>query len=82
MADRKIPLNQLAEMVGISNVNLSNIKTGKIYESIKSDVGNAAMVVGGQSTGRVGVIVKREVNQCSFEIVHNKDTAGKMFTIL
>lgn len=30
MADRKVSLNQLAEMVGISNVNLSNIKTGKI----------------------------------------------------
>ena len=30
MADRKIQLNQLAEKVGISNVNLSNIKTGKI----------------------------------------------------
>ena len=30
MADRKIPLNQLAREVGISNVNLSNIKTGKI----------------------------------------------------
>ncbi|MCI2074645.1 MAG: helix-turn-helix transcriptional regulator [Candidatus Methanomethylophilus sp.] len=30
MADRKISLNQLAKMVGISNVNLSNIKTGKI----------------------------------------------------
>ncbi len=30
MADRKIQLNQLAELVGISNVNLSNIKTGKI----------------------------------------------------
>ncbi len=30
MADRKVTLNQLAEMVGISNVNLSNIKTGKI----------------------------------------------------
>ena len=30
MADRKITLNQLAELVGISNVNLSNIKTGKI----------------------------------------------------
>ncbi len=29
MADRKISLNQLAEQVGISNVNLSNIKTGK-----------------------------------------------------
>lgn len=30
MADRKVSLNELAEMVGISNVNLSNIKTGKI----------------------------------------------------
>ena len=30
MADRKISLNDLAEKVGISNVNLSNIKTGKI----------------------------------------------------
>ena len=30
MADRKISLNQLAERVGISNVNLSKIKTGKV----------------------------------------------------
>ena len=30
MADRKISLNDLAEKVGIANVNLSNIKTGKI----------------------------------------------------
>jgi len=30
MADRKISLNELAGKVGISNVNLSNIKTGKI----------------------------------------------------
>ena len=30
MADRKISLNYLAEQVGISNVNLSKIKTGKI----------------------------------------------------
>lgn len=30
MADRKISLNELAAQVGISNVNLSNIKTGKI----------------------------------------------------
>jgi putative transcriptional regulator len=30
MADRKISLNDLADRVGISNVNLSNIKTGKI----------------------------------------------------
>ncbi len=30
MADRKISLNDLAEKVGISNVNLSKIKTGKV----------------------------------------------------
>lgn len=30
MADRKISLNELARQVGIANVNLSKIKTGKI----------------------------------------------------
>ena len=30
MADRKVSLNELAERVGIANVNLSNFKTGKI----------------------------------------------------
>lgn len=30
MADRKISLQELAEEVEISNVNLSNIKTGKV----------------------------------------------------
>jgi len=30
MADRKMSLNDLAERVGISNVNLSQLKTGKV----------------------------------------------------
>jgi len=30
MADRKISLNDLADKVGIANVNLSKIKTGKV----------------------------------------------------
>ena len=30
MADRKMSLNELAARVGISNVNLSNLKTGKV----------------------------------------------------
>jgi putative transcriptional regulator len=30
MADRKISLNDLSEKVGISVVNLSNLKTGKV----------------------------------------------------
>ena len=30
MADRKISLNELSEKVGIANVNLSKIKTGRV----------------------------------------------------
>lgn len=30
MADRKMSLNELSERVGVSNVNLSKIKTGRI----------------------------------------------------
>ncbi len=30
MADRKMSLNELSERVGVSNVNLSKIKTGKV----------------------------------------------------
>ncbi len=30
MADRKISLNDLSERIGISIVNLSNLKTGKV----------------------------------------------------
>lgn len=30
MADRKISLNELSKRVGISTVNLSNLKTGKV----------------------------------------------------
>lgn len=30
LADRKMALGELAEIVGISNVNLSNLKTGKV----------------------------------------------------
>jgi putative transcriptional regulator len=30
LADRKMQLNDLAEKVGISNANMSNLKTGKV----------------------------------------------------
>ena len=30
MADRKMSLNELSKEVGISNLNLSNLKTGKV----------------------------------------------------
>ena len=40
MADRKMSLNELAEKVGLTNVNLSNLKTGKMkgirFETLNS----------------------------------------------
>ena len=30
LADRKMQLNELSELVGVSVVNLSNLKTGKV----------------------------------------------------
>ncbi|KJR44913.1 Transcriptional regulator, Cro/CI family [Desulfosporosinus sp. I2] len=30
LVERKIKLNELAEAIGITNVNLSNLKTGKV----------------------------------------------------
>ena len=30
MADRKISLNELSEIVGVANVNLSKLKNGKV----------------------------------------------------
>ena len=40
MADRKMSLNELAEKVGMTNVNLSNLKNGKMkgikFETMES----------------------------------------------
>ena len=40
MADRKISLNELADKIGMTNVNLSNLKTGKMkgirFETLES----------------------------------------------
>ena len=57
-----------------------NLETGKIEDFVKFEVGNTAMMTGGNGMGRVGVIVKREVHPGSFEIVHIKDAKGNTFT--
>ncbi|WP_294465201.1 helix-turn-helix transcriptional regulator [uncultured Anaerofustis sp.] len=48
MADRKISLGELADKVGISNVNLSNIKRGKISAIRFSTLNSICEVLGCQ----------------------------------
>ena len=52
MADRKISLNELAGRVGISNVNLSRIKTGRI-SAIRFSTLNAICEVLGCQAGDI-----------------------------
>jgi small subunit ribosomal protein S4e len=56
-----------------------DIKTGKITDFIKFDVGNLVMCTGGANTGRVGVVVHKERHPGSFDIVHVKDKADNQF---
>jgi len=56
-----------------------NVDTGKTLEVIKFDVGNVAMLNGGQNIGRVGVITARERHLGAFDIVHLKDAKGQTF---
>ncbi|PVU98568.1 hypothetical protein BB559_001464 [Furculomyces boomerangus] len=56
-----------------------DIETGKIVDHVKMEVGNVAMVTGGRSMGRVGVITHRERHHGGFDIVNLKDSTGHTF---
>jgi small subunit ribosomal protein S4e len=53
--------------------------TNKIVEFYKFQLGQVAIVTGGNNVGRVGVIVNRERHIGSFEIIHLKDKNGAEF---
>jgi small subunit ribosomal protein S4e len=55
------------------------IKTGKIVDFIKFDIGNTCIITRGANAGRVGVLQSREKHPGSFEIAHLKDKRGKVF---
>lgn len=56
-----------------------DIETGKIVDFIKFENGNLAMVTGGHSVGRVGVITHREKHPGHYEIIHLRDKLGRTF---
>lgn len=50
-----------------------------ILDYVKFEVGNVAMISGGNNIGRVGVITNRDKKPGSWEIVHLKDAVGHTF---
>ena len=56
-----------------------DLATGKILDFVKFEIGNVAMVTGGHSVGRVGVITSREKHAGHYEIIHLRDKLGRVF---
>jgi len=56
-----------------------DLKTGRITQHLKFEVGNMAMVTKGANVGRVGVIQTKERHPGSFDIVHLQDKKGNQF---
>jgi len=56
-----------------------DLKTGRITQFLKFDVGNLAMVTRGANVGRIAVIVNKEKHPGSHDIVHLKDRRGNEF---
>jgi len=55
------------------------LSTGKALDFTKFDLGNVAMITGGHSAGRVGVITHIEKHPGRYEIIHLKDKLGRPF---
>jgi small subunit ribosomal protein S4e len=56
-----------------------DLKTGKIVDHVKFDLGHLAIITKGANVGRVGVIVARDRHVAASDIVHLKDRRGHTF---
>lgn len=57
-----------------------NLATGKMdSQFLRFAIGNMAMVTGGHSFGRIGLIMRRESHPGSYDIIHLQDRTGKSF---
>jgi len=56
-----------------------DLKTSTVSEITKLEIGNIAYITGGNNIGRVGLITNLEKHPGSFDIVHIRDTNGKIF---
>lgn len=66
-------------LVKVNDTLRLNLETSKVEAFSKFEVGNVAIVTGGHSMGRVGVITNRERHPGGFDIVHLKDARDQTF---
>jgi len=66
-------------LIKVNDTVKVDIKTGKVTDFVKFDIGNLVMITGGRNLGRVGVITHKERHPGSFDIIHIKDAIGQSF---
>ena len=66
-------------LIGANDTIRLNLKTGKIEDFAKFEIGNVCMITGGRNMGRVGVITNKERHLGGFDVVHVKDATGNTF---
>jgi len=57
-----------------------DIEKNNIVDVAKLEIGNLCYITGGNNIGRVGQIVNIQSHPGSFEIIHVKDSLGKVFS--
>jgi len=66
-------------VVKVNDVVKVDLKSGKVVDHLKFEVGNLAMITKGANTGRVGEVTRIEKHPGSYEIVHLRDKKGANF---
>ncbi|XP_062830360.1 small ribosomal subunit protein eS4 [Anolis carolinensis] len=69
----------LDPLIKVNDTIQINMEMGKITDFIKFDTGNLCMVTDGANLGYIGVIINRERNPGSFDVVHVKDANNNSF---
>ncbi|VUZ95717.1 40S ribosomal protein S4, putative [Plasmodium vivax] len=73
------PYGHIFCKICIVNHFLTQKKTGKVLEHLKFQIGSMVMVTAGHSVGRVGIISSIDKNIGTYDIIHVKDSRGKIF---
>jgi small subunit ribosomal protein S4e len=66
--------------IKVGDTCVLDLKTGKIIERIKNEVGTTVMVIKGRNTGRVGELLAVEKHPGAFNVCRVKDAIGNSFS--
>ena len=66
-------------LIKVNDTIKIDLKTNKIVDTYKFEVGNLCFITKGHNRGRIGIVVRRDRHFGSFDIIHVRDAAGNEF---